>query len=259
MGVKMSNPPIVYIVAQVQFSPVLDMRKYVPIIQEELRKDFPDFREESINNFQVQLENAVPKPFITQVPRWQFGRADKMSGFLLRTDVLNFHTTAYDTFESFLENTMRGIDVVNKAASLGLVESTAIRTLDAVIPEEGSSVQRYLNPAACGLSEALDGELKQSIVECLRDFPPDGVLISRVAIVKGALGVPADLYPLTLELKPAFRNLNSWHAILDNDRQQKSRFEFNLNTIQKSLTDVKKGVSEAFLKSVSDFAIERWR
>lgn len=261
MGVKMSKAPIFYIIGQVKFSPVLDMGKYVPKIQEELRRDFPHFKEETINNFQmqVQIDGGLPKPSLTQIPRWQFAKADNMSGFLLGRDNLVFHTTAYDTFEPFLENILRGLDVVNRAASLGLVESTAIRTLDAVIPEEGTKVQKYLKPGACGLSESLSGDLKQSTVECVSEFPPDGTLISRVAIIKGTLGIPIDLFPITLELKPGLKNLNTSHALVDNDRQQKSCFEFDLQKIGASLSDVKQGVSEAFYNSISDFAIERWR
>ncbi|SRR6266851_158538 len=259
MGVKMSKPPIFYIIGQVKFSPVLDMGKYVPKIQEELRKDFPRFKEGSINAFQLQIDAGTPRPSFTQTPRWQFTRPDNMSGFLLGADNLTFHTTAYDTFEPFLECIMRGLDVVNRAASLGIVESTAIRTLDAVVPEPGTKVQKYLKAEACGLSEDFGGELRQSTVECVRDFPPDGALISRIAIVNGSLGIPMDLFPLALELKHEFKNLNTWHALVDNDRQHKGNFAFDIQKIRTSLSEVKKGVSEAFYHSVSDFAIERWR
>jgi uncharacterized protein (TIGR04255 family) len=259
MGVKMSKPPIFYTIGQVKLSPVLDMEKYVPKVQEELRKDFPRFKQDSINAFQLHVEAGTPRPSFSQIPRWQFARADNMSGFLLGPDYLVFHTTAYDTFEPFLESIVRGLEVVNKAASLGLVESMAIRTLDVAVPEPGTKVQEYLKAQACGLSEDFGGKLKQSTVECVREFPPDGTLISRVAILYGPLGIPMDLFPLALELKPEFKNLNTWHALIDNDRQQKGSFEFDVQKIRTGLSDVKKGVSEAFYSSVSDFAIGKWR
>jgi uncharacterized protein (TIGR04255 family) len=259
MGVRMSKPPIFYIIGQVQFSPILEMRQYVPKIQEQLRKEFPDFKEDAINAFQLQFESGKPKPAFNQTSRWHFNKPDGMSGFLLQPTSLSFHTTAYNTFEPFLADMMRGIEIVHKAAALGLVESVAIRTLDVVVPEAETKVQQYLNPQACGLSEDLDGELRQSSVECVRDFPPHGALISRVAIVNGSLGMPMDLYPLTLELKPKLKTLNTWHAILDNDRQEKRRFDFDPGSIRTGLTEVKKGATEAFLKSVSPFALDRWR
>jgi uncharacterized protein (TIGR04255 family) len=259
MGVKMSKPPIFYVLGQVKFSPVLEIATYVPKIQEELRKEFPLFKEDTINNFQLKIESGVPRPSFAQTSRWQFARADNMSGFLLARDFVTFHTTAYETFEPFLESMTRGLDVVNRAASLGLIESTAIRTLDAVIPEPGHKVQDYLKPEACGLSEQLDGELKQSTVECVRDIPPDGTLISRVAIVKGGLGIPMDLFPITLELKSKLKEIDTWHALVDNDRQLRGSFEFDLQKIKTCLSEVKLGVSRAFYNSVSEFAIESWR
>lgn len=47
MGKKLSNAPVYYTVAQVQFNPVLDLDSYVPAIQAKMRDaHFPDFKKE---------------------------------------------------------------------------------------------------------------------------------------------------------------------------------------------------------------------
>ncbi len=148
--------------------------------------------------------------------------------------------------------------VVTKFANLNYIESVAIRTLDAVVPEQDLNVRDYLNPALRGLSDGLDGELKRIVTESLWEIPPHGVLISRVAIVKGALALPMDLFPLPLELKPALKELNVEHALLDNDRQERERFAFDLEEIRKRLLIVKKGATEAFKQTVSQVALNRW-
>ena len=43
MGQKMSNAPIFYTLAQIRFSPVLGMAKFVSEIQDRLRVEFPIF------------------------------------------------------------------------------------------------------------------------------------------------------------------------------------------------------------------------
>ena len=260
MGQKMSKAPIFYTIGQIQFSPVLGMAKFIPDMQESLRGQFPDFRQEKIGTIQIRIaeENAPPAQAVTQ-DRWNFTDLKKTSGYLLQPQTLVFHTTAYETSEQFLEKVLDGISVVNKYAHLTYIDSVAIRTLDAVIPEGGLNVRDYLNPAVRGLSDGLDGHLKHNVMESLWDIPPHGVLISRVSIVKGSLAMPMDLFPLSLELRLDLKAINIEHALLDNDRQERERFLFDLEEIRKRLLTVKKGATQAFQKAVSEVALERWK
>jgi len=258
MGQKMKKPPIFYTIGQIQFNTVLGMTKFIPDIQEALRGHFPDFQAQKIASVQIRIAGeGAPAQASTQ-EQWQFTDLKRTSGYLLRPNALVFHTTAYEDAEHFLQKVIDGISVVNNYANLSYVDSVAIRTLDAVIPAPELNVRDYLNPAVRGLSTGLDGQLKHSVSESLWEIPPNGVLISRVAIVKGTLALPMDLFPLSLELKPELKEVNVEHALLDNDRQEKERFVFDLEEIRKRLLIVKKGATEAFHKAVSEVALERW-
>lgn len=259
MGQKMKKPPIFYTIGQIQFNTVLGMVKFVPEIQEAFRSSFPDFQTQKIANIQIRFMGDSSPAQATAQDQWQFTDLRRMSGYVLRQNSLVFHTTAYEDSKHFLQKVLDGISVVNTHASLSYIDSVAIRTLDAVIPESDLSVRDYLNPAIHGLSEGLEGGLKQSLSESLWEIPPSGVLISRAAIVKGVLAVPMDLFPLALELKPQLRDIQAAeHALLDNDRQEKQRFEYDLDEIGKRLVIVKKNVTEAFEKQVSEVALKRW-
>jgi uncharacterized protein (TIGR04255 family) len=255
----MKNPPIFYTIGQIQFNPVLGMAKFIPDIQDSLRSRFPDFRQEKRATLQIRIgeENSAPAQAATQ-DRWHFIDLKKTSGYLLQPQSLVFHTTAYEDSEHFLQKVLDGISAVNKCADLTYVDGVAIRTLDAVIPEAGLNVRDYLNPAVRGISDGLDGSLKHNVMESLWEIPPNGILISRVSIVKGSLATPMDLFPLPLELRPNLRELNLEHALLDNDRQERERFVFDLEEIRKKLLIVKKGATEAFQKEISQLALERW-
>jgi uncharacterized protein (TIGR04255 family) len=260
MGQKMKKPPIFYTIGHIQFNTVLGMGKFISDIQEALRGDFPDFQAQKIANIQIRIAGEGSPAQAAIQEQWQFTDLKRTSGYLLRPNALVFHTTAYEDAEHFLQKVVDGISVVNHCAGLSYVDSVAIRTLDAVIPAPDLNVRDYLNPAVRGLSRGLDGQLKHSVSESLWEIPPNGVLISRVAIVKGTgtLAIPMDLFPLSLELKPELKEVNVEHALLDNDRQEKERFVFDLEEIQKRLLIVKKGATEAFHKAVSAVALERW-
>jgi uncharacterized protein (TIGR04255 family) len=258
MSTKMKKPPIFYTIGQIQFNAVLGMVNFVPAIQESLRGQFPDFRQEKRATFQIRIaeESAAPAQAST-IDRWHFIDLSKTSGYVLQPQSLIFHTTAYEDSEHFLQRVSEGISAVNKAAGLTYVDSVAIRTLDAVIPDAGLNVRDYLNPAVIGISEGLEGHLKHNVMESLWETP-NGLLISRVSIVKGSLATPMDLFPITLDLPVRLRGLNSEHALLDNDRQERERFVFDEEKIKDKLMAVKRGATEAFQKQISKLALERW-
>jgi uncharacterized protein (TIGR04255 family) len=235
------------------------MAKYVPELQESLRSEFPDFQVEKRANLQIRFGQDNPPAQTVTHERWLFTDLKRTSGYILNPEAIIFQTTAYETSEHFLGKILEGISLVNKFANLTYIDRVAIRTLDAVIPEPDLNVRNYLNPSVCGLSEGLDGELKRTVTESLWDFPPNGLLISRVAVVKGTLALPMDLFPLTLELKTGLKDINVEHALLDNDRQEKERFGFDLEEIRKRLLTVKKDSTDAFQKSVSQVALDRWK
>jgi uncharacterized protein (TIGR04255 family) len=255
----MSKAPIFYTIGHIQFNTVLGMSRFVPDIQEALRSDFPDFQAQKLANLQIRFSgDEGPAQTASSQEQWQFTDLKKRSGYLLRQNSLVFHTTAYEDSDHFLQKVVHGISVVNKHATLSYVDSVAIRTLDAVIPDPGLNVRDYLNPAIRGLSDGLEGQLRHSLSESLWEIPPNGILISRVAIVKGQLALPMDLFPLALDLKSELKDFSGEHALLDNDRQEKERSVFNLDEIQKRLLTVKKGATEAFQKAVTAVALERW-
>jgi uncharacterized protein (TIGR04255 family) len=259
MGVKMKNAPIFYTIAQIQFNPILSMKKFVPDIQDQLRKEYPDFREERVNNLQIAVSVNQPQLQTRSSHRWLFIDQKRASGFILYPESLIFHTTAYETSESFFGSLMSGMEVVDRIAHLSYVEKVALRTLDAVVPEPGRSLEQYLSPRVLGFYKTFDGELQHNITECIMRIPPGGQLISRIVILKGRLGLPMELFPMALEVAPRFQHVNADHAILDIDRSEQERFKFTNSELHTRLQRVKQGATDAFRQSVLQQALEFWK
>ena len=85
-----------------------------------------------------------------------------------------------------------------------------------------------------------------------------GQQVSRVVILKGVIGIPFDLFPITLTLGQKFQQLDGLHAIVDLDHNRQERFEFDVDEIASRLHQVKKGVTEAFKKVVTPRALIAW-
>jgi uncharacterized protein (TIGR04255 family) len=260
MSDKLANAPIFYTTAQVRFNPVLDMAEFVERLQKKWRLAYPDFSLQPLNQLQFHLPAPGQQPDfkVNSTPRWHFKNTEQVSGIILTTDSIIYHTTAYSTSEEFFSPLLEALSVVHETVSLSYIESVAMRTLDAIIPDEGHPLSFYLNENLLGLSAQLEGTLKHSLYELVLIRPEDQ-LTTRIAFLSGKVGIPADLVPIALVLPARLLNLNRPHAILDNDCIQKRRFQIDIAKAGEALKAVKKRVTDAFNTSVTKQGMDYWR
>lgn len=260
MTAKMKDAPIFYTLGQVRFNAVLNMSDFVPKIHERIRKLYPAVRQEELRRIQMNVANQESKDPVSafSVPRWSFTDLNNTSGYVLYTDSLVFHTTAYETSTEFFEALLNGIRLIDEVVGLSYVEGVGIRTLDAITPLTGRSLDFYLKEQVLGFHGLIGGELKHNITENV-SILPTGQQVSRVVILQGAIGIPADLFPIPLTLAPKFQSLNSLHAILDLDHTIQGRFEIDQVEIESRFRQAKKAVTQVFKNIVTDQAFEVWQ
>jgi uncharacterized protein (TIGR04255 family) len=192
------------------------------------------------------------------VPRWSFTDLKSTSGYVLYADSLVFHTTAYETSREFSNVIDRGIKLVDEIVGLSYIDGVGVRTLDAIIPAEGRSLDFYLKSQALGFHGLLAGDLKHNITENVSIFST-GQQVSRVVILSGTIGIPVDLFPISLTLGKKFQSLNGLHAILDLDHNMQERFEFDIDEIREQVRQVKQAVTNVLKSIVTQQALEVWQ
>src|SRR5690349_15320447 len=98
---KLTRSPLVLVLCEVKFAPVLSMSEYVPAIQNKLRRSgFPGFEVAQIQNIEFTSPTVPPK--ISALSRWSFQSSDGNSSVILTTESFAIQTTVYDDFESFI-------------------------------------------------------------------------------------------------------------------------------------------------------------
>ena len=263
MGQKLSNAPVYYTVAQVQFNPVLDFDSFLSIIQSQMRAHaFPDFREESYQRlvfpFGAADAGSLSTSPVRRQSRYSFGDIQGTSNFFLEANSLTFQTTHYETYEVFSGNFIKGLEIVARALSLAFFERIGVRYLDAVYPiNPGETLASYLVPEACGLFEKLEGDLIQSYSETVTHIR-NSQLVTRVIIRDGAIGLPEDLATAPPRIDNRFANWNGIHAIIDTDASKSGRNAFDIDLINKNLEDLHTIVSASFKSTVTEHAQKSW-
>jgi uncharacterized protein (TIGR04255 family) len=263
MGKKLSNAPVYYTVAQVQFNPVLNVDGFVPSIQAKMREaHFSDFKQEVIQRLVLPFggmdQGQAPAPSFSPQSRYRFGDIEGRNVFVLETNSLSFQTTAYETFEVLSRTMLQGLRIVHDALGLDFVDRIGLRYLDAVQPlNAGESLRDYLVSEVLGLSQQDQGHLQQSISETV-SITAAGQLIARVVIRHGQVGLPMELAQLAPSIHPRFTQHESLHAIVDTDAFIANREIFDLDKVEERLCALHDEISKSFKATVTRHAEAVW-
>ncbi|MDR5832166.1 TIGR04255 family protein [Caballeronia sp. LP006] len=263
MGKRLSNAPVYYTVAQIQFNPVLNLDAYISAIQAKMReKHFPDFKQEVVQRLVLPFgaiePGQVAAPTFTPQSRYQFGDISGSTRFVLETNALSFQTTEYETFDAFSRALLAGLGTVHDALQLDFIERIGLRYLDAVLPSgEKESLRDFLVPEVLGLSLRDHAQHQHSVSETLVTSPA-GQLVSRVIIRHGQVGLPVELTSLAPNIDPRFTQHVGLHAVIDTDASVTQREVFDLEKIEARLTALHNEIDKCFKAIVTDHALATW-
>jgi uncharacterized protein (TIGR04255 family) len=259
MGERMSNPPVYLVLAQVQFNAVLALDSYIPSIQESFRKmGFPDFRRNVMQTFNLNVGESQTVPVSPSV-QYIFSDIEKRRAFVLMNSALSYNVTKYDVFETFSDELLKGLEIVDVAVgNLSYTDRIGVRYLDAIFPTAQDGLSTYLTPPVQGVFEKRGGTLMHSFSETALRVN-EIVIVSRVIVHAGPVGVPADLQPLTIEISDHFKTFNGLHASLDNDGYIQTRAKYDPQKLKRDFFSIHDEIEKTFKITVTQKALEEWK
>ncbi len=253
---KLSKSPLVYVLAQVRIGAVLKMDDYVPQIQEHMRKaGYPLYRQGEIR----EIHFGPEKPDLTRTNRWHFDTMERNSGFVLQTGSIVYHTTAYDTSDSFFAALRDGLPIIHDAVGIDAVERLGLRYVDAFQADEGHGLGEYFLPGISGISLAEIGAVQpRLLINLVADTEVGGKLVIRLSQNTEGWSLPPDLRPPDLAVTKNFAPEKEI-AVLDYDHFIENVGRFSLVEVIKTFGNLHTATSGAFRKTVSPFALEAWK
>ncbi len=95
---KLNNQPLKFVLADFRFSIVLDIETYIARLQDSLRSKFPLMANPKVDqSFQITPGQVS----VSNVKKWAFISADKLSAVEVSQDRVVFYTSVYERFGSF--------------------------------------------------------------------------------------------------------------------------------------------------------------
>ncbi len=252
---KLYRSPLIIVLAQVRFSPVLLIKNYIPAIQEELRKQkYSGYRAEQIQ--QVTLTGAEVKA--EQTNRWVFTSRDRREAVVIAPDFVVYENSNYDVFETFLERFEPVLALLREKISLDFAGQVGLRYVDLIRPAQGKSASEYLCESLRGLSkEALKAtSTRQQFI--IQAQTVHGELTIRSFETSGESMLPPDLASAHIDLGLTF-DTDVLCRILDIDHISRTETDFDPSVLVKRLWDLHGPSEDAFLAATTPEAIEFWK
>ncbi|MFT6915191.1 MAG: hypothetical protein ACJAWL_001494 [Motiliproteus sp.] len=258
---QLSKAPLVYVVGMVQTQPLANLLRYIPQIQDTLRKLYPDYKQQSLQDVQIHVSpEGVTQSENTANIRYVFTSVDKKWGVAIQSNRIFLHTTAYAGFEDFSKRLLEFLDIYSEIVALDYYQGIGIRYIDLISPTDEHQVSDILQDRFLPL--ALDDFKTDAPTQGRLEFynPTEhGALIMRSHIMANQMTVPQDLLDLYTPLGEPQQVTNS--VILDTDHctQSNALIPFDSVTVVAIMDELHKAASHAFRKAVAPQALEDWR
>jgi len=248
--------PLIFVLAQVQFPPLLAMKDRVPALQESLRKIGYlklNHREVTFTNQNPQ-NNGVSKESFSQ---WEFIDRANRNSVLVDPRFVNLQSTEYVDFDSFTLKWQEVLEMFNQHVEPGMVSRLGLRYVDLILPSEGKAVDGYVAEGLRGFHVTKGEDRQAYFFESVINTGEKQLFIHRYAEAKHGIGFPPDLLPLNLTPPyPVVRN--SPFGLLDMDHMLTMEQDFDVSDLMKRFWKLHQHHEEAFRASVKPDALYEW-
>ncbi len=169
--VPLANVPLVRVVAQVRFPPVLSIEKrdFVAPFQEAVRERYPVLRVEQTRGILLGPEGpAAMAPSVI----WRFNDLDDKWRVALATDFAAIETTAYESRSDLLNRFGAVVQALGAHIGPGVVDRLGVRYIDRIKGDAVRDIGKLVRPEVHGVAGTSAGShASHALSEVLFELP----------------------------------------------------------------------------------------
>ena len=258
---KLSNQPLVFVLAEFRFSPILDIKEYIPKLQDALRNKLPILR-----NTETQEITVSPSGISVQAQaNWEFISKNSHTAASVNQNRLLFMTSEYERFDGFEEHCdfllQTVIDIISPSLCLGL----GLRYSDTIFDIENKGlIEDFVQPRLCKNDDLkLSGHLLRQNNETLWKTIEGAIFIRSIYGEDKVLVWPdAENLPIAIRKtsdKPIRRLLLDIDHVWDAQEEESGPLDFDKDLILSKLSNMHKISRKAFWNVTTEQAKEAWK
>lgn len=255
---KLSQQPLVFVLAEFRFSPILEMGKYIPTLQDELRQEFPLIDTQQNQEFQISPSGIG----INTTTEWVLQSKSKKQAITLNSNRLVYVTSEYDRFDGFKKQCKKALEAFIKIVNPSLWLRIGLRYNDAITKENNENIEEYVQSflyASNSLSSV--GEMNQHINEIVLETAEGCMVVRSMYAHKAPPMWPDMMLPIKIEAN----NHMATRIFLDFDHfwdmnlsQESDNLDFKLDDLILKLEKMHEYSRKAFWDITTDKGKSKW-
>ncbi len=259
---SLNNPPLICVVARVQFARLAKIADYIPDLQEAFRlSGYPHFQQQKTGAWHIDNRaEAGMNVTYEEISRWDFSNVERTVTIRVDRESVAVLFTAYDHYRNAEPHYQKIFGMVEKSISGLLPQMVQLRYIGCIPLEGEASPTDWVIPSVLGMPNL--GELKRggSIAETSFQTPEGGHLVTRcMSLGAGSPTLPPDLLPLNAPLRYPFLGECPF-LLLENLHQQPTGQEpFNAESCLSQISALRHHNAKVFQASVTKKALELWK
>lgn len=269
---RLRNAPLVHVLAQVAFSPVLNWTEHVPALQDRLIDlGFPRVHRGEVTEITFGVTpGGANEPAQQTTPQFAFLDRDQRTAFVLSAGTFVLHTSDYKSVEPFLACLRDGLGALSATMKVRLVERLGLRYIDLVQPTGNEGYAEYVDAGLLGYpfrsapgSPPAIGATQVTFATQSVARTTEGVLAIRSGVLPPGQYLPPDLHPVSLQRPP---NIDPARPGLIVDFDHFTVFntpgervmDFDAGTIVSHMEKLHATLRVAFRAIITPYAEARW-
>ena len=196
--VPLPEAPLVRVIAQVRFTPILSVekREFIAPFQEVIRSAYPILRQEQTRGIVLGPQGLAP---VQGQVAWRFADVEGKWRVSLAPDFLALETTSYSSRSDFLERLQTVVEALQKHIKPSVVQRQGLRYIDRVTGQALEDIADLVRPEVLGIAAtSMSSQPRLSLSETLFDLPESKAqLLARWGRVpEGATVDPSAIEPI---------------------------------------------------------------
>lgn len=217
----LSNQPLVLVLCQIRISPIAEMAKYIPAIQEHFRLNgYPLDYSGEIQHFTIESTGML---HASKRQKWEYRSRAEDWNILLLQDSIVLQTFAYTKFEDFIDKLRMVATTIlseTKHDPNGVVQRIGLRYINIIQPREREDFRLYLQPGLHGLpDETFDDESQVRIENVGRTQvgTKQATMVVRISQNNQGKDLPPDLIDLAPSKRASRAKVGKSVTLIDLD------------------------------------------
>ena len=257
---KLAHAPVISIIGQVRFSPVLSIESYVPKIQEELRKrGYPKFEKFTQQSLAFGPDGGAMPPTVAY--SWRFSDRDDSQIAILNTNAISLYSGLNQTAQEFDEALLNVISPVSETVGPELIERIGLRYINVIQPsattEQNGGLSEYIQQGLLGLDLSKAGAKSSAWHIYSVNHTEYGILIFQARHPISEPFLPPDVLTGPVPKMRPLRNYPS--LVLDLDHFVAINAPFAIDLIRTTIENFHSVIDWALILAVKESALAEWR